>query len=72
MDKVIEQELYCSLCGNTKPVPYCCGKAMEYVDGVLFCSSCGRETKIPKCCGKEMRMRNKVINFKEEIFGKLI
>ncbi len=72
MEKVIEQELYCSVCGNTKPIPYCCGKEMDFVDGVFFCSSCGRETKVPKCCGKEMIIRNKVINLKKEIFGRII
>ena len=71
MTKVVEQELYCSLCGKTREIPQCCGKEMEYVDGLLFCSSCGREMRIPKCCNREMQVRNKVIDLKKEIFGKI-
>lgn len=71
MAKVVEQELYCTVCGATKDIPLCCGKEMELDGIILFCSTCGREIKVPRHCGKEMLIRNKVIDLKKEIFGTL-
>lgn len=71
MAKVVERELYCTICGAVKAIPLCCGKEMERDGSILFCSNCGREIKVPRHCGKEMEIRNKVVDLKEEIFGKL-
>ena len=71
MTKVVEREIYCTVCGAVKDIPQCCGREMELDGSILFCSSCGREIKVPQHCGKVMTGRNKVIDLKEEIFGKL-
>ena len=71
MTRVVEEELYCTVCGATKDIPLCCGKEMERDGSILFCSSCCREIKVPRHCGKEMIIRNKVIDLKKEIFGKM-
>ena len=70
MARLVDQELYCRVCGKTRDKPDCCGTAMDHDNGVFFCSVCPREVKTPICCKQRMEIRNRVRDIKGEIFGR--
>jgi hypothetical protein len=69
MPRVSEQELFCSTCGKTKRLPFCCGKTMQIDKHLFFCETCGKETQFPVCCNESMVIRKKVLDLKKQIFG---
>ena len=71
MPRVREQELNCPICGRSRELPECHGRAMEYDGSVFFCPTCAKETKAPVCCQGPMRLRAKVRDIRKEMFQKL-
>lgn len=71
MARLSEQELICELCSNTKEIPVCCGREMEYDNVVFFCEICNKEIKPFKCCNREMVIHTKILDLKKELFKKL-
>jgi hypothetical protein len=71
MPRVHEDDLVCPTCGDTRAVPACCGKTMEFDGSAFYCSTCEKEVKLPACCGAGMRLRRKVRDIRKEIFRSL-
>lgn len=71
MPRVHEDELVCPICGRTRSVPACCGRAMEFDGSVFYCPTCEKEIARPACCGAGMHLRRKVRDIRKEIFKSL-
>lgn len=71
MARLNEQELFCTVCEQTKAIPVCCGREMEWDSLVFFCPLCNKELKPVVCCGNDMVIRTKIRDIKKELFGEL-
>ena len=64
-----EQVLVCPVCRQTKNVPICCGREMEYDSHVFFCTFCNKELKPSSCCNHEMTLNTISRDIRKELFG---